>query len=408
MRDFRDAKAMAQTLRESLTTKAVNVSHSESLELVSKMLGVADWNTLSALLQTDRRDTATPVAKPATTAVSYPAIPIRDLVPFPSAIFPLFVGREKTMHALNQAFERQREVVLAIQRDSGVDEPGFEDVYEIGVLAQLLEVERLDDGTRKVLVQARRRVVIRRFVGEGGAFQAEVADVSEGPIPDAADLIFKAVKRFESYAEAREIPLPQTSPPLDRTRDPGRVADIISPHLALPIGDKLSLLAIFDPVMRLKRVDALMDISALPFSPTLEATRRRALDNANQRKHQYATLEHLLLALIDDADASAVMRACNADLGALRTGLLSYLDNDLKRLVIENGEQAKPTAAFRRVAERAALHAQELGRPAVTGANTLLAIFFETRSPAAQVLGEQGVSRGRAADLVVHGVDKET
>src|SRR5216683_609098 len=113
MRDFRDAKTMAQTLRESLTTKAINISHSESLELVSKMLGVADWNTLSALLQTDRRDTATPVTKRVTEAASYPAIPLRDLVPFPTATFPLFVGREKTVHALNLAFERQREVVLA-------------------------------------------------------------------------------------------------------------------------------------------------------------------------------------------------------------------------------------------------------------------------------------------------------
>jgi ATP-dependent Lon protease len=408
MRDFRDAKAMAQTLRESLTSKAINISHSESLELVSKMLGVADWNTMSALLQTNRRDTATPVAQRTAEAASYPAIPLRDLVPFPTATFPLYVGREKTMHALNLAFERQREVVLAIQRESGVDEPGLEDVYEVGVIAQLLEVERLDDGTLKVLVQARRRVVIRRFVGESGVFQAEVADVSEGPIPDAPELILKAVKRFESYAAAREIPLPQTSPPLVQTRDPGRVADIISPHLALPISDKQGLLAIFDPVMRLKRVDALMDISALPFSPTFEVTRRRALDYANQRKHQHVTLEHLLLALTDDADASAVMRACNANLGALRANLLSYLDNELKRLVIENGEKAKPTAAFRRVAERAALHAQELGRPAVTGANTLLAIFPETRSPAARLLDEHGVSRGRAADLIVHGVDKGT
>jgi ATP-dependent Lon protease len=250
--------------------------------------------------------------------------------------------------------------------------------------------------------------VIRRFVGESGAFQAEVADVSEGPIPDAPELIQKAVKHFESYAAAREIRIPQIWPPLEQSRDPGRVADIISPHLALPISDKQSLLAIFDPVMRLKRVDALMNISALALSPVLEATKRRALDYANQRKHQSATLEHLLLALTDDTDASAVMQACNVDLGALRVGLLSYLDNELKGLVIDNGEEAKPTAAFRRVAERAEMHAQELGWPVVTGANTLLAMFPETRSPAARLLAEQGVSRSRAADFIAHGIGKGT
>jgi ATP-dependent Lon protease len=406
MRDFRDAKAMAQSLRESLTTKAINISHGESLELVSKMLGVADWNTLSALLQVDRRDPGIAAAQRRTGTASYPAIPIRDLVPFPAGIYPLFVGREKTMQALNQAFERQREVVLAIQRQSGVDEPGLEDLYEIGVLAQLLEVERLGDGTLRVLTQARRRVAIRRFVGESGAFQAEVADVSEGPIPEAPELIQRVAKRFESYAAPREIRLSQIWPPLDQTRDPGRVADIIASHIALPIGDKQSLLATLDPVARLQQVDALMDLSPLSVSPTLVATRRRAVDHASQRKHQYATLEHLLLALIDDADASAVMGACNADLGALKAALLGYLDNELKDLVIENGGDAKPTAAFERVAHRAALHAQELRRPVVTGANTLFGIFHEMRSPAAKLLGKQGVSRERVADFIAHGIGK--
>jgi ATP-dependent Lon protease len=408
MRDFRDAKAMAQTLRQSLTTKAMNISHSESLELVSKMLGLADWNTLAALLQADQRDTGNPVAEPETEATSYPAIPLRDLVPFPTRVYPLFVGREKTMHALNEAFERQREVVLVVQKDAAVDEPRFEDVYGIGVLAQLLEILRLGDGTLKVLAQGRRRVMIRRFVGDTGAFQADVADVSEGPITEAAELIQKTVKRFENYASAQEIRVPQIWPPLDQTRDPGRVADVISSHMTLPIGEKQSLLATLDPVIRLKRVDALLDFSALPLSPTFNMTRRRAFDYANQRNHQYATLEHLLLALIDDADASAIMRACKADLDALRANLLGHLDNDLKGLVIENGGDAKPTAAFERVARRAALHAQELNSPVVTGANTLVAIFDETRSPAARFLDEQSLSRGRAADFIVHSIGKGT
>jgi ATP-dependent Lon protease len=399
MRDFRDAKTMAQTLRESLTTKAVNISHSESLELVSKMLGVADWNTLSALLQADRRDPAIPGANSQTAVRSYPAVPLRDLVPFPTATYPLFVGREKSMHALNQAFERQREVVLAIQKDGAVGDPGFDDVYEVAVLARLLEISRLADGKLRVQAQAHRRVVIRRFIEETGAFQAEVADISEGPIRDAPFLIKRAVIQFESYATARE--LPKTWPPLDRMRDPGQVADIISTHMVLPIRDKQRLLATLDPVMRLERVDALLH--AVPFSPTFVVTRRRALDYANQRSHQYATLEHLLLALIDDADASAVMQACDADLGTLKASLLSYLDKELKRLVIQIGGKAIPTEAFLRVTQRAERHAQELGQLAVTGANALVGIFPETRSPAAHLLGEQGVSRERAANFIAHG-----
>jgi ATP-dependent Lon protease len=176
--------------------------------------------------------------------------------------------------------------------------------------------------------------------------------------------------------------------------------------MVLPMSDKHSLLATLDPVMRLKRVDALMDVLA-PLSPTLEATWRRAFDHAKERHHQHVTLEHLLLALVDDADASAVMRDCKADLGVLKGGLVSYLDNELKDIVTEKGGAARPTAAFERVAQRAASHAQGLGRPAVTGANTLLALFPETRSPAARLLGEQGVSEERTADFIARSLGKE-
>jgi ATP-dependent Lon protease len=260
MRDFRDAKAMAHTLRESLTTKAITISHGESLELVSRMLGVADWNTLAALLQAERRDGGIAVGARQAGTVSYPAIPIRDLVPFPTATFPLFVGREKTILAINQAFDRQREVVLAVQRDGAVDEPGLEDIHEIGVLAQLLDVERMDDRTLKVLAQARRRVSIRRFVGEGGAFQAGVVDVSEGPIPDAPFLIKRAALQFEDSAASRQIH--KSWSPLDRMRDPGRVADIIAAHIVVPMADRQNLLATIDPVARLERVIALLGLSA--------------------------------------------------------------------------------------------------------------------------------------------------
>ncbi|HZR86104.1 MAG TPA: LON peptidase substrate-binding domain-containing protein [Bradyrhizobium sp.] len=366
MRDFRDAKAMAQTLRDSLTHKAINISHSESLELVSWMLGLADWNTLSALLQSERRDSPKSAARFQTTTAIYPAIPLRDLVPFPMATYPLFVGREKTIQALNHAFERQREVVVAIQRDSGVDEPGFEDIYEVGLLSQLIEFERLPDGTVKVLTQGLRRVAIRRFTKDADGFEAEVADISEGPIPDVPHLIQRVVRRFEDYAAARDIRIPDTFPVLDQTRDPGRVADIIAARIRMPIEDRYGLLATLDPVTRLERLEALVDLSARPLSPVFEATRRQALHYADQRSHQYATLEHFLLALIDDTHASAVMRACDADLDKLKAALVDYLDNELKDIVVATGRDAQPTAAFQRVARRAALHAQEAGYPIVT------------------------------------------
>jgi len=281
MRDFRDAKTMAQTLRESLTTKSVTISHSESLELVSRMFGLADWNTLSAMLQSTRRDTTTPARKRPGEATSYPAIPLRDFVPFPSVNFPIFVGRggckgsyrpappstdfpmfawrEKTIRTLNHAFGHHREVVLAVQRQADVDEPGFEDIHEIGVLARLIQSDRQDDGTLRVFVEAHRRVVICRFLGEMGAFEAEISDLSEGPVPYAPDLILRAIALFERYAAAHQIQMRQTWPTLRQTRDPGRAADMIATYLALPIDEKQKLLATLDPVARLERVNALLE-----------------------------------------------------------------------------------------------------------------------------------------------------
>jgi ATP-dependent Lon protease len=202
---------------------------------------------------------------------------------------------------------------------------------------------------------------------------------------------------------AREIRIPQIWPLLDQTRDPGRVADIIASRMKQPLSEKQKLLATLDPVARLTRVDALMSLPVPPPLPALEATRRRALDYANQRKHQTATLEHLLLALIDDTDAAAVLTTCKADIGALKAALLNYIDHELKEFVIENETDARPSAAFWRVIRRATLDAQVSGRTAVSGANMLLAIFPETRSPAVRFLGEQGVWPGRASDIKLRG-----
>jgi ATP-dependent Clp protease ATP-binding subunit ClpA len=119
-------------------------------------------------------------------------------------------------------------------------------------------------------------------------------------------------------------------------------------------------------------------------------TLHRTLGHADRRNHEYATLEHLLLALIDDLDASAVMKACKVDLGPLKEHLTSYIDNELKDLVIDNDGEPKPTTGFQRVMQRAEVDAQRLGRGGpLTGAQVLVAIFPERESHAAYFLQEQ-------------------
>jgi ATP-dependent Clp protease ATP-binding subunit ClpA len=142
------------------------------------------------------------------------------------------------------------------------------------------------------------------------------------------------------------------------------------------------------------------------FSRSLEQSLQRALAIANERHHEYATLEHLLLALIDDQDASAVMRACNVDLDKLRRSLTAYLESELENLITDGAEDSKPTAGFQRVIQRAVIHVQSSGREEVTGANVLVAIFAERESHAAYFLQEQGITRYDAINYISHGIAK--
>ncbi|UDL95055.1 ATP-dependent Clp protease ATP-binding subunit ClpA [Lichenihabitans sp. PAMC28606] len=142
------------------------------------------------------------------------------------------------------------------------------------------------------------------------------------------------------------------------------------------------------------------------FSRALEQSLHRALAVANERHHEYATLEHLLLALIDDTDAAAVLRACSVDIDILKKQLVEYIDNELENLVAEGHDDAKPTAGFQRVIQRAHIHVQSSGREEVTGANVLVAIFAERESHAAYFLQEQDMTRYDAVNYISHGIAK--
>jgi ATP-dependent Clp protease ATP-binding subunit ClpA len=144
------------------------------------------------------------------------------------------------------------------------------------------------------------------------------------------------------------------------------------------------------------------------FSRSLEKALHRALALANERRHEYATLEHLLLSLTDDKDAAAVMKACNVDLDVLRRSLTNYIDNELGQMISGEREDSKPTAGFQRVIQRAVIHVQSSGREEVTGANVLVAIFAERESHAAYFLQEQDMTRYDAVNYISHGIAKRS
>jgi ATP-dependent Clp protease ATP-binding subunit ClpA len=142
------------------------------------------------------------------------------------------------------------------------------------------------------------------------------------------------------------------------------------------------------------------------FSTSLEDTLHRALGFANERGHEYATLEHLLLALVDDEDAAGVMKACDVDLGELKSTLTAFVDAELGDLAVDDNEDAKPTTGFQRVIQRAVIHVQNAGREEVTGANVLVAIFAERESHAAHFLAERDMTRYDAVNYISHGIAK--
>ncbi len=141
-------------------------------------------------------------------------------------------------------------------------------------------------------------------------------------------------------------------------------------------------------------------------SRNLEQTLHRALSFASERKHEYATLEHLLLGLVEDSDAATVLRACGVDLERLRTDLTEFLDKDLAGLATDRAGDPKPTAGFQRVVQRAAIHVQSSGRDEVTGANVLVALFSERESHAVYFLQTQDMTRLDAVNFISHGIAK--
>jgi ATP-dependent Clp protease ATP-binding subunit ClpA len=141
-------------------------------------------------------------------------------------------------------------------------------------------------------------------------------------------------------------------------------------------------------------------------SRNLEQTLHRSLSFASDRRHEYATLEHLLLGLTDDSDCATVLRACGVDLDKLRQDLVEFLDKDLSGLTTERPTEPKPTAGFQRVVQRAAIHVQSSGRDEVTGANVLVALFSERESHAVYFLQLQDMTRLDAVNFISHGIAK--
>ncbi|NTE86617.1 LON peptidase substrate-binding domain-containing protein [Agrobacterium rubi] len=264
MRDFRDAKAMAKTLREALHAKSVTFTNSESQELVARILGFRDWNVLAAKIQAIQSSgTSAPASTPFPGGADMPIIPMRDMVLFPHMISRIFVARDKTRQAVEHALVGDRRVVIVTQRHSADDRPTTLDaLHAVGVIANVVDRQTQADGALKVTVCGLQRVSIVRPT-DGEFLAAEVTPIEEqgGHSKEAAALSNAVLDAYQTYADLDFSALPPGSKArfgLPSIGDPSLLADTVAPLLSTSIEQKQKLLETRDVVDRLKMIVELM------------------------------------------------------------------------------------------------------------------------------------------------------
>ncbi|WP_336970619.1 endopeptidase La [Sphingobium aromaticiconvertens] len=192
---------------------------------------------------------------------SYPLLPLRDIVVFPQMIVPLFVGRDKSVAALETAMEGSKDIFLVSQLDPAEDDPGRESLYDTGVIATVLQLLKLPDGTVRVLVEGKQRAQLHSVAEDGPHLIAEIElvddIVAEGP--EASALMRSVAEQFENYAKLNKKLPAETPVQLREIEDAGRLADAVAANINVKVADKQSLLVEADPVKRLEMVFAFME-----------------------------------------------------------------------------------------------------------------------------------------------------
>ncbi|MFP4328817.1 MAG: LON peptidase substrate-binding domain-containing protein, partial [Paracoccaceae bacterium] len=191
---------------------------------------------------------------------SYPVLPLRDIVVFPHMIVPLFVGREKSVRALEEVMQDDKQILLASQIDPSEDDPAVEGIYKAGVLANVLQLLKLPDGTVKVLVEGQARVRITEYLENDSFFEARAEYLTEMPGDQAAieALLRTVTDEFERYAKIKKNIPEEALAAVSETTDPAKLADLVAGHLGIEVGQKQELLETLSISERLEKVYGLM------------------------------------------------------------------------------------------------------------------------------------------------------
>ena len=216
----------------------------------------------------------------------YPVLPLRDIVVFPHMIVPLFVGREKSISALEEVMRTDKHILLAAQKNAGDDDPEPDEIYEIGTLASVLQLLKLPDGTVKVLVEGSSRAQIKYYTDNNDYFEAGIEPIEEeiGSDEEVEALSRSAISQFESYVKLNKKISPEVLGTIGQIDDYSKLADTIASHLAIKISDKQEILEIQSISERLERVFALMEseISVLQVEKKIRSRVKRQMEKTQR------------------------------------------------------------------------------------------------------------------------------
>ena len=233
-----------------------------------------------------------------------PVLPLRDIVVFPHMVVPLFVGRDKSVRALEEVMRGDKQILLVTQKNSADDDPAPGDIFDVGVLATVLQLLKLPDGTVKVLVEGKGRAAVVKFTDQESFYEAQIGEVSEdeGAGPEAEALSRAVVEQFENYVKLNKKVPPEALASIPQIAEPGKLADSIAAHLSVKIGDKQHLLEIFDVVKRLEKVFALMEgeISVLQVEKKIRSRVKRQMEKTQREYYLNEQMKAIQKELGDD------------------------------------------------------------------------------------------------------------
>jgi ATP-dependent Lon protease len=277
----------------------------------------------------------------------YPVLPLRDIVVFPHMIVPLFVGREKSIHALEEVMKDDKQILLVTQKNASQDDPGQDDIYRTGTVSSVLQLLKLPDGTVKVLVEGNQRARIRSFVDNPTFFQVHAEPIDDAPSePREVEAMARAaVTQFEQYVKLNKKVPPEVLVSISQIEEPGKLADTVAAHLALKIPEKQQLLETASLAERLERLYGFME-SEIGVLQVEKRIRSRVKRQMEKTQREYYLNEQ--------------MKAIQKELGELEDGRdeLGELEERIKKTKLTKEARDKAQAELKKLRSMSPMSAE--------------------------------------------------